>query len=86
MHKTIALALMALLLTIPGTLSGAAEEKDHVCFRVLDSDGNGVVTMQEFETIYGKDGETFSKADADNDGTLTHDEYHVIVGHGASQN
>ena len=85
MKKTVAMVMLALILTAPTTLSWAAEDKDHVCFRVLDADGNGIVTRQEFEKVYGQDSEKFSQADADKDGKLTHDEYHAILGHGASE-
>lgn len=84
MKKTIAMALLAFCLSTSVALCLAAEGKDHVCFRVLDSDGNDIVTRQEFEKVYGQDSEAFNKADTDKDGKLTHDEYHTMLGHGAS--
>ena len=85
MKKTIAMALLALYLTTLAALSWAKEDKDHVCFRVLDTDGNGIVTRQEFEKVYRQGSEKFNQADADKNGELTHDEYHAILGHGASE-
>ena len=57
-------------------------KKDHVCFRVLDSNKDGLVTFQEFEKFYGSEEEKFHEADKDEDGKLTH-EYHNILGHGS---
>ena len=75
------LFLTCVFLVTPGL---ADEEKDHVCFRVLDTDKNGMVTFAEFEKVYGDDKQKFNNADADNDGSLTHEEYHSLLGHGAS--
>jgi Ca2+-binding EF-hand superfamily protein len=62
----------------------ADENKGHICFRVLDTNKDGLVTLQEFEKFY-KDGQKqFNMADANKDGNLTHDEYHEILGHGSS--
>ena len=61
----------------------ADENKDHVCFRVLDTDKDGKVTYAEFEKVYGDDKQKFKEADTDNDGNLTHDEYHFFLGHGS---
>jgi hypothetical protein len=85
MKITIAMALLALYLTTPAALSWADEDKDHVCFRVLDTDGNGIVTRQEFEKVYEQGSQKFDQADADKDGELTHDEYHAMLGHGAPE-
>ena len=85
MHKlmvslTILIALVLTVFAIPG---GADETKDHVCFRVLDTDKDGLVTLEEFARHYGDDEDRFRAADADRDGRLTHDEYHELLGHGA---
>ena len=72
------------LFAVSAGLCWADEDKDHVCFRVLDSNKDGIVTFQEFETVYGSDKEKFQKADTDKSGGLTHDEYHGILGHGSS--
>ena len=61
----------------------ADEKKDHVCFRALDSNEDGVVTFEEFGNFYDNDRDTFLAADKDKDGHLTHDEYHVILGQGS---
>ena len=60
------------------------ENKDHVCFRALDENQDGEVTLQEFERFYKNADEKFKAADADRDGKLTHDEYHDSLGHGSS--
>jgi Ca2+-binding EF-hand superfamily protein len=83
MKKTSAILLITIFLTSSVALCLANEKKDHVCFRVLDSNKDGMVTFQEFEKFYGNDKEKFNDADMDEDGKLTHDEYHNILGHGS---
>ena len=82
--KSGAILLILFLLTCSVGLCLADENKDHVCFRVLDSDKDGTVTFHEFEHFYENDKERFNKADVNKDGKLTHDEYHNILGHGSS--
>jgi Ca2+-binding EF-hand superfamily protein len=84
MKKTSAILLITIFLTSSVALCLADENKDHVCFRVLDSNKDGMVTFQEFEKFYGNDKEKFNDADMDEDGKLTHDEYHDILGDGSS--
>ncbi len=84
MKKTSAILLITIFLTSSVALCLANEKKDHVCFRVLDSNKDGMVTFQEFEKFYGNDKEKFNDADMDEDGKLTHDEYHDILGDGSS--
>ena len=83
MRKTSAILLITIFLTSSVALCLATEKKDHVCFKVLDSNKDDMVTFQEFEKFYGNDKEKFSDADMDDDGKLTHDEYHNILGHGS---
>ncbi len=75
------IALVSMVLAFPGW---AAEDKDHICFRALDADQDGLVTFAEFEKYYGSDEASFKAADADQDGKLTHDEYHDLLGHGST--
>ena len=86
MKKTATVLLITIFLTLSVAICLADEKKDHVCFRVLDSNIDGNVTFQEFEKYYGNDQKKFNKADMDEDGKLTHDEYHDLLGHGSSQN
>ena len=83
MKKTsiVLLTIFFLISTVAFCL--ADEEKDHVCFRELDSDQDDLVTFQEFEKFYGNDRNKFNDADLDEDGKLTHDEYHDLLGHGS---
>ena len=74
--KTSIILLIVIFLTSSVALCLADESKDHVCFRVLDSNKDGTVTFQEFEQVYENDKEKFNKADVNKDGKLTHDEYH----------
>ena len=83
MKKAGAALLIFILLTSSAALCLADEKKDHVCFRVLDSNKDGEVTFQEFEKFYENETEKFKDADKDEDGKLTHDEYHDILGHGS---
>ncbi len=84
MKKTSAILLITIFLTSSVALCLADEKKDHVCFRVLDTNKDGMVTFQEFKKFYGNDKEKFNDADMDEDGKLTHDEYHDILGDGSS--
>lgn len=84
MKKSITTVLIIIFLTTSAALCWADEKKDHVCFRVLDSNEDGIVTYQEFMKVYGDDRESFNKADENNDSQLTHDEYHSMLGHGSS--
>ena len=86
MKKTATVLLITIFLILSVAICLADENKDHVCFRVLDSNEDGNVTFQEFEKYYGNDQKKFNKADMDEDGKLTHDEYHDLLGHGSSQN
>ena len=83
MKKTGAVLLIFILLTSSAALCLADEKKDHICFRVLDSNKDGEVTFQEFENFYENENEKFKDADKDEDGKLTHEEYHNILGHGS---
>lgn len=86
MKKTAIVLLITIFLILSVALCLADKNKDHVFFRILDSNKDGNVTFQEFEKYYGNDHEKFNKADMDEDGKLTHDEYHHFLGHGSSQN
>jgi hypothetical protein len=66
------------------SLCWADEKKDHICFKILDSKEDGMVTFQEYEKYFGNDKQKFNEADLDKDGQLTHDEYHNLLGHGSS--
>ena len=84
MKKLCVIFTVASLLIAPASLCWADEKKDHVCFRVLDSDKDGMVTLPEFEKYFENDTAKFHDADLDKDGKLTHDEYHDLLGHGSS--
>ena len=84
MKIAIASLFFTIFLTAAVAFSWADEKRDHVCFRVLDSNKDGVVTYQEFEKIYGDEKDKYKAADLDNDGKLTHDEYHDMLGHGST--
>ena len=83
MKKTATILLITIFLILSVAICLADEKKDHVCFRVLDSNKDGYVTFEEFDKYYGNDKEKFNKADTDQDGKLTHDEYHHFLGHGS---
>lgn len=80
------LSLAAIFLLVFGTASAAmgGKPKDHVCFSILDADGDGRVTFAEYNAYYKDDRQGFAAADTDGDGALSHDEYHARLGHGAS--
>ena len=81
--KLSAISLIGIFLFSTVSICMAIENKDHVCFRVLDSNKDGMVTFQEFKEVYGDDKEKFTMADENKDGKLTHDEYHDLLGDGA---
>ncbi|MGD8901473.1 MAG: hypothetical protein PVF39_15410, partial [Desulfobacterales bacterium] len=68
MKKTATALLITIFLILSVAICLADESKDHVCFRVLDSNKDGNVTFQEFEKYYGNDQKKFNKADMDEDG------------------
>lgn len=83
--KAICVALIiSCFLMVSTSLCWADEKKDHICFRALDSNKDGLVTFKEFEKYYGNDKVKFNQADVDKDGNLTHNEYHSLLGHGSS--
>ena len=82
--KTRVLVFVSILLLTSISISIADENKNHVCFRVLDSNKDGFVTFEEFERTYENDKAKFDLADGNKDGKLTHDEYHDLLGHGSS--
>ena len=84
MNNICSTLLIVFCLSFPANLCLADEKKDHVCFRVLDTNQDGMVTVQEFQKVYGNDKDKFNAADTDADGKLTHDEYHNFLGHGSS--
>lgn len=61
------------------------EEKGHICFKDIDSNGDSKVTFEEFVKYLGDDKEKFTRVDLNEDGELTHEEYHISLGHGASE-
>lgn len=76
--------LIASVLMVLAVSGWADEKKDHICFRALDADKDGLVTLAEFEKYYQNDEAKFKAADVDQDGQLTHDEYHDLLGQGSS--
>ena len=84
MNKICVIFIIASILSVSMSLCWADEKKDHICFKILDSNEDGMVTFQEFEKYFGNDEPKFNEADLDKDGQLTHDEYHSLLGHGSS--
>ena len=83
MNKLIVLILTIIIPIASVNSCLANEKKDHICFRIVDSNKDGEVTYQEFEKYFGKDNERFEEADLDKNGKLSHDEYHKLLGHGS---
>ena len=83
MNKLIVLILTIIIPIVSVNFCLANEKKDHICFRIVDSNKDGEVTYQEFEKYFGKDNERFEEADLDKNGKLSHDEYHELFGHGS---
>ena len=83
MKKLIVFILMIIVSITSANFCLANEKKNHVCFRIVDSNKDGEVTFQEFKKYFGNDNEIFKKADLDKNGKLSHDEYHEFLGHGS---
>ena len=90
MNKFLLGVLFIITILIPNHFYLASEEqghkeKDHICFRTVDKDSDGKVTLEEFIKAFGDNKDKFEAIDQDNDGNLTHDEYHQSLGHGAKK-
>ena len=84
MKKTLFFAIVVIIIFISNAFCLGNEKKDHVCFRIIDADKDGIVTLQEFTKIFGDDKSKFDEVDLNNDEKLSHDEYHQALGHGSS--
>jgi len=84
MMRILTVLMLAIFVLSIGAPVLANENKDHVCFRALDANQDGQVTLQEFEAVYNDAADRFKAADADKDGKLDHDEYHDSLKHGSS--
>ncbi len=76
------LSVLGIAILWAGTVL-AAGGGDHICFRRIDVNQDGRVTLEEFSVHYETAEQSFKAVDADGDGVLTHDEYHDFLGHGA---
>ena len=80
----VVLACVTMIVSLGASDLRASEHQGHVCFRTLDANQDGKVTMEEFTKAYPKKGQRlFEKADSNQDGVLVHGEYHDMLGHGA---
>lgn len=84
MKKSILASLVAIAFFTGAAPASGSEEKDHVCFSVVDANEDGQVTYEEFKAIFGDKKVRFQEIDTDDDGALSHEEYHQSLGHGAS--
>lgn len=86
MRKKIRVSFTIVFLSVAlSAFCWAGENNDHICFRSIDLDKDGVVTFHEFEKAHGYDEKKFNEMDEDGDGKITHDEYHHHLGHGSSK-
>ena len=85
MKKFLLLCLVIMTIFFSNMYCLAKEEKDHICFRTVDEDSDGKVTLEEFMKAFGDNKDKFEAIDRNNDGNLTHDEYHQSLGHGAKK-
>ena len=83
MKKSIVFILMIIVSITLANFCTADEKKNHICFRIVDTNKDGEVNFQEFEKYFGNDIERFNEADLDKNGKLSHDEYHEFLGHGS---
>ncbi len=73
------LAILAVVLFAAAPHKVLAEE-NHPCFTVVDANGDGEATADEFKNIYGPDSaEKFKAMDTDGNGTVSHPEYEAGV-------
>ncbi len=80
--KNVIILTMVVMLLLGASFSLASEEKNHVCFHMVDTNGDGQITPQEFQAVYDKNPELFKVVDVDGNGRLIHDEYHDALGDG----
>ena len=86
MKSIFAICLIAAAIFVSAPLCfSMEEEKGHICFKDIDSNGDSRVTFEEFVKYLGDDKEKFTRVDQNEDGELTHEEYHDFLGHGASK-
>lgn len=76
------LSFLCILVTWCGWCA-ADQKAGHICFRRIDENHDGKVTLKEFAKHYKNDEARFKAADSNEDGQLTHAEYHDFLGHGA---
>ena len=85
MKRTLFLSIVVIMMIfISNTFCLGNEKRDHICFRLVDADKDGIVTLQEFTKIFSDEKLKFEEVDQNNDGKLSHDEYHQAIGHGSS--
>ena len=84
MNTKCLILILAMIVAAGTALSWADENKDHICFSVLDANEDGAVTYDEFKKAYGDEKSKFDAVDLDKNGELNHDEYHELLGHGSS--
>ncbi len=62
-------------MTVAAVTASDSPEKDHICFRRIDTDSDGRMSFEEFIPFFGKDRAKFDSMDDDKDGNISHDEY-----------
>ena len=69
--------LISAMTLVGGNVALAAhEEEGHICFFAIDTDKDGRMTIEEFQTAYpNASTESFERFDADSSGDVSHDEY-----------
>lgn len=67
------LRIVALLLFVSAS-AVTATEGDHLCFSLVDANGDGTVNREEFDEHYDNPN-LFGLLDANGDGSLSHEEY-----------
>ena len=83
MKRTLIFSIFVIIIFISNAFCLSDEKKEHICFRSVDADQNGMLTFQEFVKMFGDDKVKFDKVDLNDDGKLSHEEYHQALGHGS---
>ena len=65
MQKWLSMGLVVFIILISIGVCFGNEEKNHICFRQVDADKDGMVTFQEFKKVFGDNKAKFDNIDLD---------------------
>ncbi len=57
-----------------------ATESEGICYKSIDSNSDGKITLEEFKKKFGDNEKRFKAIDKDKNGMLSHEEYDIALG------